>query len=182
MWRPADDGRRSGSPFNSAPASSPRRCDPWDAEATWEKCLQFGPGVVAEEMSRPAAGGPRAARLQFGPGVVAEEMYDVPAARTLRKGASIRPRRRRRGDVSSPTPTADAPLFPASIRPRRRRRGDVRDRRQDGGELPHASIRPRRRRRGDVATPCEVRWRSTWLQFGPGVVAEEMCRVASAAP
>ncbi len=85
--------------------------------------------------------------LQFGLGVVTEEIYDQRGALTWVKGASIRPRCRHRGDRR-----ADACM----------------------GSFDGASIRPRCRHRGDLFVR-ELKCRHVVeLQFGLGVVTEEM--------
>ena len=161
--------------FNSAPASSPRRCDAIPhPDLTWRNQLQFGPGVVAEEMCAGCSRRSRC-RLRFNSAPASSpRRCRVPVdVRHGHPGASIRPRRRRRGDVrsgSSP-PRTTASRFnsaPASS-PRRCPPASA-------TKLTRcrASIRPRRRRRGDVPPSGWKRTGTCGLQFGPGVVAEEM--------
>ena len=87
-----------------------------------------------------------AGMLQFGHGGEAVEIYRLFAVRRRPVRASIRPRRRSRGDPTKPAKPTVTPE--ASIRPRRRSRGDA-VAGWRGVVVWEASIRPRRRSRGD---------------------------------
>ncbi len=98
----------------------------------------------------PQWGTPRVSSLlQFGLGVVTEEISSSPT---------------RFGSVTS-----------ASIRPRCRHRGDVNPR-VAREPCEEASIRPRCRHRGDSRSPLLAALQGATLQFGLGVVTEEMRR------
>ncbi len=151
-WQGLQLRRRRGQGFNSASVSSPRRYGEPATAPVYSATLQFGLGVVTEEMhkNRHREAAP-AVKLQFGLGVVTEEIATSPAPGTKPGRASIRPRCRHRGDAVGGV--VASPPGGASIRPRCRHRGDAAAE-GDGEADRRASIRPRCRHRGDLAGRC----------------------------
>ena len=142
---------RSRGCFNSATAAKPWRWQPVSVLTSSPCTLQFGHGGEAVEMHPSGIASSRSAMLQFGHGGEAVEI--------------------------GPTVPHHAPGACASIRPRRRSRGDhYRERR--AAHRRDASIRPRRRSRGDTKQRAVVAEMIERLQFGHGGEAVEIRTVA----
>ena len=211
--------------FNSASTLSSRRThDKPVAAAFAAKLLQFGLDAVVEEnrvqplratpspcfnsastlssrRTRPHdRTGETCPGLQFGLDAVVEENADRQGHAEGEAGASIRPRRCRRGEHADRVP-GERPADPASIRPRRCRRGErttrrpsrtrrrcfnsastLSSRRTDPTpagrqERGNASIRPRRCRRGELPAHRQVADRGR-----PASIRPRRCRRGESGP
>ncbi len=174
---------------------------PWK-RATKDCWLQWSHGVAAVETAPEARRPARAVPLQWSHGVAAVETRmrrldlrscgrfngataSPPWKRAAivtpcrHHGASMEPRRRRRGNVQARLGTPYVPA--ASMEPRRRRRGNrpaVGDRERGR----HASMEPRRRRRGNLMTAALLGKTNGLLQWSHGVAAVETWIAAASQP
>ncbi len=146
--KPGQPAPERAARFNSASVSSPRR----SSKATRRRLRNTGFNSASvsspRRSGRAASSVIRRVSLQFGLGVVTEEIRPAVCRRGDLPGASIRPRCRHRGD---------------GLRPGEHQRLEVR-----------ASIRPRCRHRGDDQGRTRTTTPRLRLQFGLGVVTEEI--------